>query len=72
MGCTGSPADAHDIRWYTIHKDKLLRCGECGSGKLFRPDVFCTTRVWRIDPRHFFFLSSSLQVGLPWFGRRRA
>ena len=33
MGCTGSPADSHDIRWYTIHKDKLLRCGECGSGK---------------------------------------
>ena len=33
MGCTGSPADSHDIRWYTIHKDKLLRCGECGSGE---------------------------------------
>ncbi|KAF9790834.1 COX5B-domain-containing protein [Thelephora terrestris] len=31
MGCTGSPQDSHDIRWYTIHKDKLLRCGECGS-----------------------------------------
>jgi len=31
MGCTGAPADSHDIRWYTIHKDKLLRCGECGS-----------------------------------------
>ena len=33
MGCTGSPMDSHDIRWYTIHKDKLLRCGECGSGE---------------------------------------
>jgi hypothetical protein len=33
MGCTGSPADSHDIRWYTIHKEKLLRCGECGSGE---------------------------------------
>ena len=44
MGCTGSPADSHDIRWYTIHKDKLLRCGECGSGEFcdgcFWPEVY--------------------------------
>ena len=68
MGCTGSPADSHDIRWYTIHKDKLLRCGECGSGE----SPFCV-----FNPLGVVFndvlLSPfcSLQVGLPRSGRGR-
>jgi len=31
IGCTGSPADSHDIHWYTLTKDRMTRCGECGS-----------------------------------------
>jgi len=31
FGCTGSPADSHDVHWYTITKDEIVRCGECGS-----------------------------------------
>ncbi|KAF4596590.1 Cytochrome c oxidase subunit 4 [Pleurotus pulmonarius] len=31
VGCTGSPADSHDILWFNLKKDKLGRCTECGS-----------------------------------------
>ena len=70
MGCTGSPQDSHDIRWYTIHKDKLLRCGECGSGELY---ISCSAPKVEVNllPAFFFFFFS-LQVRLPWSGRRRA
>ncbi|KAI6025855.1 cytochrome c oxidase polypeptide IV [Pisolithus orientalis] len=31
VGCTGSPADSHDIHWFQLRKDKNRRCPECGS-----------------------------------------
>ncbi|KAH9481390.1 Cytochrome c oxidase subunit 4, mitochondrial [Psilocybe cubensis] len=31
IGCTGVPADSHDILWFNLKKDKLGRCTECGS-----------------------------------------
>ncbi|KAF8349141.1 cytochrome c oxidase subunit VB-domain-containing protein [Amanita rubescens] len=31
IGCTGSPADSHDILWFNLTTDKLERCTECGS-----------------------------------------
>ncbi|RXW21723.1 hypothetical protein EST38_g4120 [Candolleomyces aberdarensis] len=31
VGCTGFPADSHDVLWFTLKKDKLGRCTECGS-----------------------------------------
>ncbi|KAF8656219.1 hypothetical protein AX16_002655 [Volvariella volvacea WC 439] len=31
VGCTGSPADSHDILWFNLRKDKQARCTECGS-----------------------------------------
>ncbi|KAL9714090.1 Cytochrome c oxidase subunit 4 [Leucoagaricus gongylophorus] len=31
IGCTGVPADSHDVIWFNLHKDKQGRCKECGS-----------------------------------------
>ncbi|KAK2460333.1 hypothetical protein APHAL10511_007722 [Amanita phalloides] len=31
VGCTGSPADSHDILWFNLTQDKQGRCAECGS-----------------------------------------
>ncbi|GLB40389.1 putative cytochrome c oxidase [Lyophyllum shimeji] len=31
VGCTGSPADSHDVRWFPVTHDKHARCVECGS-----------------------------------------
>ncbi|EKM78769.1 COX5B subunit VB of cytochrome c oxidase [Agaricus bisporus var. burnettii JB137-S8] len=31
IGCTGSPADSHDITWFTLRQHQLGRCKECGS-----------------------------------------
>ncbi|EAU85445.1 cytochrome c oxidase polypeptide IV [Coprinopsis cinerea okayama7 len=31
IGCTGSPADSHDVTWFMVNKDKISRCVECGS-----------------------------------------
>lgn len=31
IGCTGSPADSHDVQWMRLTNDKLSRCWECGS-----------------------------------------
>ena len=33
IGCTGVPADSHDVLWFNLYKDELGRCTECGSGK---------------------------------------
>jgi len=30
IGCTGFPADSHDVLWFTVKKDKQARCTECG------------------------------------------
>jgi cytochrome c oxidase subunit 5b len=32
VGCTGSPADSHDILWFCVTTEKPSRCPECGSG----------------------------------------
>ncbi|EIN04861.1 COX5B-domain-containing protein [Punctularia strigosozonata HHB-11173 SS5] len=31
IGCTGVPADSHDVIWMNLEHDKVRRCGECGS-----------------------------------------
>ncbi|KAE9400197.1 cytochrome c oxidase polypeptide IV [Gymnopus androsaceus JB14] len=31
VGCTGSPADSHDVLWFPLMKDHQHRCLECGS-----------------------------------------
>ncbi|KAF8917425.1 cytochrome c oxidase subunit VB-domain-containing protein [Mucidula mucida] len=31
IGCTGSPADSHDVLWYELTEAKQRRCYECGS-----------------------------------------
>jgi len=31
IGCTGVPADSHDVLWFTVKKEKISRCTECGS-----------------------------------------
>jgi hypothetical protein len=32
-GCTGSPADSHEVRWCVVSRDRPYeRCDECGSG----------------------------------------
>ncbi|KAH9945376.1 cytochrome c oxidase polypeptide IV [Epithele typhae] len=31
IGCTGCPADSHDLVWMPLRKDEIRRCPECGS-----------------------------------------
>ncbi|GBE88408.1 cytochrome c oxidase polypeptide IV [Sparassis latifolia] len=31
IGCTGSPADSHELLWMNLKKEKNRRCPECGS-----------------------------------------
>ncbi|KAF5367367.1 hypothetical protein D9758_003734 [Tetrapyrgos nigripes] len=31
VGCTGSPADSHDVLWFPLERDEQNRCQECGS-----------------------------------------
>ncbi|KAF9474238.1 COX5B-domain-containing protein [Pholiota conissans] len=31
VGCTGVPADSHDVAWFNLEKDTIGRCVECGS-----------------------------------------
>ena len=33
IGCTGSPAESHELHWMTLKLDNTPRCPECGSGK---------------------------------------
>lgn len=32
IGCTGSPADSHEVHWFTVGRDRTRFCPECGSG----------------------------------------
>jgi hypothetical protein len=44
VGCTGSPADSHDILWFRVTTEKTSRCPECGSGTcLVQPIVTMPT-----------------------------
>ncbi|KAG6809800.1 hypothetical protein H0H92_014703 [Tricholoma furcatifolium] len=31
IGCTGSPADSHDVLWFNLTQERQARCSECGS-----------------------------------------
>jgi len=31
VGCTGFPAESHDVIWLTMHPEKKGRCPECGN-----------------------------------------
>ncbi|EIW57452.1 COX5B-domain-containing protein [Trametes versicolor FP-101664 SS1] len=31
IGCTGSPAESHELLWMNLNKEKNRRCPECGS-----------------------------------------
>ncbi|KDQ53125.1 hypothetical protein JAAARDRAFT_39501 [Jaapia argillacea MUCL 33604] len=31
VGCTGSPADSHDVIWFLLNEQEKRRCPECGS-----------------------------------------
>ncbi len=31
IGCTGYPADSHEVQWMRLTNEKLSRCWECGS-----------------------------------------
>ncbi|KII89980.1 hypothetical protein PLICRDRAFT_53107 [Plicaturopsis crispa FD-325 SS-3] len=31
VGCTGFPADSHDVHWFQLTEHKNRRCPECGS-----------------------------------------
>jgi len=31
IGCSGFPADSHDVLWFPVKKEKQARCTECGS-----------------------------------------
>jgi cytochrome c oxidase subunit 5b len=33
IGCTGSPADSHEVHWFKLLYQKDRRCPECGSGE---------------------------------------
>ena len=54
VGCTGSPADSHELHWFTLRRDKNRRCPECGSGK-----QSSSVLSHRSPP-------SSIQTRLPW------
>ncbi|EJD06905.1 COX5B-domain-containing protein [Fomitiporia mediterranea MF3/22] len=68
IGCTGSPADSHEVVWLdaNITRDRH-RCPECGSGTLlfsyYSPSIFLF--FYQIAD----FSSASLHPGLP---RRRS
>jgi hypothetical protein len=32
IGCSGSPADSHDVIWFNLTEERQRRCPECGSG----------------------------------------
>jgi len=31
VGCTGAPAESHELHWFNVTKEKNRRCPECGS-----------------------------------------
>lgn len=46
LGCTGSPADSHFVRWLTVSHDRPIeRCSECGS-------VYKMEFIGQVDEHH--------------------
>lgn len=41
VGCTGSPAESHELHWFTLRQDKIRRCSECGSGRRSSTSCHC-------------------------------
>ncbi|KAI0322590.1 cytochrome c oxidase subunit VB-domain-containing protein [Amylostereum chailletii] len=34
VGCTGHPAESHELLWFNVNSEKPRRCPECGSAYL--------------------------------------
>ncbi|KAI0064759.1 COX5B-domain-containing protein [Artomyces pyxidatus] len=51
VGCTGFPADSHDLLWFNVTTEKPQRCTECGSAYAidYNPDTAVVTEV---APQH--------------------
>ncbi|KAI0303721.1 cytochrome c oxidase subunit VB-domain-containing protein [Multifurca ochricompacta] len=54
VGCTGSPADSHDVLWFRVTTEKPSRCPECGSAHAidFASDAPVVSEVAPQDPAH--------------------
>ncbi|KAI9461596.1 COX5B-domain-containing protein [Lactarius psammicola] len=52
VGCTGSPADSHDVLWFRVTTEKPSRCPECGSAYAieFAPDAAVVSEFAPQDP----------------------
>jgi len=54
VGCTGSPADSHDVLWFLVNTEKISRCTECGSAYIIdsAPDTPVVSEVAPQEPAH--------------------
>jgi len=54
VGCTGSPADSHDLLWFSVTTEKPSRCSECGSAYVidFAPEAAVVSEVAPQEPAH--------------------
>ncbi|KAI0264382.1 COX5B-domain-containing protein [Gloeopeniophorella convolvens] len=54
VGCTGSPADSHDVLWFHVNNEKPSRCPECGSAYLinFAADSAVVSDAGSQEPAH--------------------
>lgn len=50
VGCTGSPADSHDVLWFNVSTEKPRRCPECGSGMCLSYVVVVTMMTTDVSP----------------------
>ncbi|KAH9994789.1 hypothetical protein BJV77DRAFT_1066535 [Russula vinacea] len=54
VGCTGAPADSHDVLWFNVTTEKTSRCPECGSAYVidFASDAQIVSEVAPQEPAH--------------------